>query len=78
MSRYGKSRTLQGRKHMVNHHVSAHGQRYNVNMANGQKLQALLQKGARTIADWMRANGIPGGDDLISDDRSYTGRLPQF
>jgi len=75
---YGKKRTRQGRRHYVNHHVNAHGQRYQVAMANGQKLKGLVDKGARIIAKWMDDNGIEGGAGLISDDRSYIGALPQF
>lgn len=42
---YGRRRTFKAKSVPVMHHTGAHGQRYTVDQANGQKLTALVESG---------------------------------
>jgi hypothetical protein len=50
---YGYKRTFEGKQSPVIHHTGAHGQRYEVDRKNFEKLQGLVNDGREKIRKWM-------------------------
>lgn len=61
---YGKSRTFKAHQVPVIHHTGAHGQRYEVDQANGKKLKGLIEAGRQQIRKWILKH-YQGSDDSV-------------
>lgn len=55
---YGARRTLRLSEVHVVHHTHAHGTRYNVDFANGAKLDGAVDAGKATILSYMKSRGL--------------------
>lgn len=55
---YGKSRTFKSNSAKVIHHTGAHGQRYEVDQANGKLLTSLVKEGRQKIRKWMLTHAV--------------------
>ena len=54
---YGRGRTRQGHDVSVVHHTGKHGQRYTVDQSHKQRLNALVQSGAKRIRAYLQSQG---------------------